>query len=167
MMGAGKTEVGELLAEQLGYEFLDTDSVVEKKAGKPIAKIFEADGEPAFRALEKEVVKSLTGSKSTVISVGGGAPVDPENRKVLKRLGLMIYLKASAQELYYRIKNDRTRPLMRTGDPLAQIQKLLAAREEVYKEADFVVDTEDLSVDEVADHLIDELAKRTVETQME
>ena len=166
MMGAGKTDGGELLAEQLGYEFLDTDNLIKGKAGKPITKIFKEDGEAAFRSMENEVIQSLEGEQEKVIATGGGAVVNPDNRRVLYSLGHVVYLKASARELYLRVKNDTGRPLLQSDDPKGTIQKLLEEREDAYEKADIVIDTELLNVDEVVDKIIDEMAKRTVETNM-
>lgn len=163
LMGSGKTTVGRKLAETLGYAFIDTDEQIEKNTGKKISKIFEESGEQAFRQLETQFISSLTEAKSLVIASGGGAVLDPQNRHVFKALGYTIYLKATPRELYQRIKNDTSRPLLqKAADPKAEMARLLAERERFYKEADIVVDTEDLSVEEVQDVLIDELAKRTL-----
>jgi shikimate kinase len=167
MMGAGKTEVGQGLAEQLGYSFLDTDDLIEQRTGKSINDIFTELGEDEFRRVEADVIATLSGLQSTVVSVGGGATVNTGNYQVLASLGTSVYLKASAQELYQRIKNDKKRPLLRTENPRQQVAALLREREPAYMWADITVDTEDLSVDEVVDYLIDELAKRTIETQMD
>ncbi len=167
MMGAGKTEVGELLADQIGYDFIDLDSKIVEKTGKSIAKIFKEEGEPHFRDLESQLIQELKGAQSQVISVGGGAPVDPENRRVLQSLGLVVYLKASPRELYQRVKNDTSRPLLQVDNPVDVVKKLLADRQFAYDQADVTIDTELLSVDEVVDKLIDELARRTIETQVE
>ena len=165
MMGAGKSAVGEGLADQLGYDFIDTDDLIVKEAGKSIAKIFAEDGEPAFRAIEEKVIDRLRGTRSKVIAVGGGAPLSLANRQAFGTIGTSVYLKASAQELYQRIKNDRGRPLMQVENPRSQMAKLLREREDIYEKADITIDTEVLSVDEVVEKLIDELAKRTFETQ--
>ncbi|MGF1574103.1 MAG: shikimate kinase [Sumerlaeia bacterium] len=167
MMGAGKTEVGELLAENLGYDFIDTDKLIEKRAKKKITAIFEEHGEDFFRDLESEVVQELSGTKNTVISVGGGACIRDVNRLVLSSLGHVVYLKATPRELYYRLKNDTTRPLLRVENPQEAFRQLLAEREENYEKANIVIDTEQLSVDEVVEKLIDHLARLTVETQFE
>jgi shikimate kinase len=162
-MGSGKTSVGRELAEALGYKFLDTDDLIVKRAGKRITEIFAEHGEAYFRQLESEVIAGLAGSESLVIASGGGAPIDPQNRHVFRSLGLMVYLRATPRELYQRIKNDKGRPLLlQAEDPKAEIKKLIAEREPFYKEADIVIDTEVLSVAEVVDALIDELAKRTL-----
>lgn len=162
-MGSGKTTVGESLADTLGYTFVDTDKLVEKKAGKKISAIFAEDGEAAFRALEAEIITGLMGAQAKVIATGGGVIANPQNYSILRGLGLTVYLKATARELYQRIKNDTGRPLlMAAEDPKKEVARLLAEREPLYLDADIVVDTEDLSVEEVTEVLIDELAKRTV-----
>ncbi|MDX1971695.1 MAG: shikimate kinase [Candidatus Sumerlaeia bacterium] len=168
MMGAGKTEVGELLAENLGYTFIDTDHLIEKRAKKKITQIFEEHGEEFFRDMESEVIQSLVGTKNAVVSVGGGACIREVNRLVFKGLGHVVYLKASARELYYRLKNDTTRPLLRVENPQEAFKTLLAEREKFYTDAaNITIDTEHLSIDEVTDELIDHLARLTVETQFE
>ena len=162
-MGSGKTSVGQELADMLGYEFVDTDDIVEQEAGKSITEIFREEGESGFRRREADAVASLAGAESKVIATGGGVVKDPQNRHVLQSIGLTVYLKASPRELYQRVKNDTNRPLLQNvDDPVAVMEKLIREREEFYKEADIIIDTEDLSIEEVTDVLIDELAKRTV-----
>jgi shikimate kinase len=162
-MGSGKTVVGRSLAEVLGYDFLDTDKMIVERAGKSISTIFKEEGEPRFREIESTVIAGLAGAECKVVASGGGAVVDPQNRHVFTSIGLTVYLKATPRELYQRIKNDTSRPLIAgKDDPKAEIARILAARESLYLEADIVVDTEDLSIEEVVDVLIDELAKRTV-----
>lgn len=163
-MGSGKSTVGEKLADTLGYDFLDLDAKIEDKAGKTITEIFEEAGESGFRQAERDAVAALAGSRNLVIATGGGAPIDPANRKVFASLGHTVYLKASPRELYQRIKNDTSRPLLaKSENPREEIARILADREQIYYEADIVIDTEELSVEEVAEQLIDELARRTVD----
>lgn len=166
MIGAGKTAVGELLADQLGYELVEVDDLVAEKAGKSVARLVSEDGEARLRELEKEAIAGLAGTISKVIAVGAGAPADPENRRVIGRLGHVVYLKASAQELYQRIKNDRERPVLHGDDPKAMIKDLLEQRDPDYRRATIVIDTEDLNVDEVVDALIDHMARLTIETEI-
>lgn len=162
-MGAGKTTVGKRLAATLGYQLVDTDHLIEKHAGKKIPQIFEELGEAGFRQIEAEVITGLSGEESKVVATGGGAVLDPQNRHVFRSLGLTVYLKATPRELYQRIKNDTNRPLLtKAADPKAEVARLVAERESFYNEADIIVDTEDLSIEEVTDVLIDELAKRTI-----
>lgn len=161
MMGAGKSAVAKELAEMLGYEAVDLDSLIEERAGKSINAIFADDGEEAFRALESEIVQQFQDAQSKVIATGGGAVLDHENRRVFNKVGLTVYLKASPRELYQRIKNDTSRPLLRSEDPKGKIAELLKERDMFYKDADIVIDTEDLSVEEVINELIDRLAQLT------
>ncbi|MBI1290501.1 AAA family ATPase [bacterium] len=162
-MGSGKTSVGEMLAETLGYQFVDTDKLIEKGAGKKISDIFAQDGQAAFRAQESSVIAGLANAKSKVIATGGGAVLDPQNVHVFRGLGLIVYLRASARELYQRVKNDDSRPLLKVEDPKAEMARIVAERDPLYRDcADVVINTEDLSVEEVNDKLIDELAKRTL-----
>jgi len=162
-MGSGKTTVGRNLAETLGYEFLDTDQIIKDQSGKTIPQIFEEEGEEGFRRREAEAIASLADALGKVIATGGGAVLDPQNRHVFETIGLTVYLKASPRELYQRVKNDTNRPLLQKAeDPRAEVARLLKEREPLYEKADIVVDTEDLSVEEVLDVLIDELAKRTL-----
>jgi len=165
MMGAGKSEVGELLAEQLGYEFIDTDKLIEKQQNKKITQIFKDVGEDGFRNIESKVIQDLEGSKSKVISVGGGAVIRKENRILLQGLGHVVYLKATPRELYYRLKNDTTRPLIQVDNPQKEFERILEERSMAYAQCDITVDTEEIGVDEVVDQLIDEMARLTVETQ--
>ncbi|MDK2972077.1 MAG: shikimate kinase [Candidatus Sumerlaeota bacterium] len=166
MMGAGKTEVGQLLAEQLGYGFIDTDVLIAESAGKSIAKIFEQDGEEAFRQIERDVIHGLMNEREKVIATGGGAVMDAANRQVLSGLGHTVYLKASPHELYLRVKNDRGRPLLNVKNPEGELARILGERELAYERCDITMDTEMYGVDEVVAELIDELAKRTIETQL-
>ncbi len=161
-MGSGKSAVGRALAELLGYDFVDTDDLIVRRTGKTIPQIFEEHGETGFRALESEVILTLEGSLSRVIATGGGAVIDPQNRQVFRRIGHTVYLKASPRELYQRIKNDANRPLIANSpNPRKEIERILLDREPFYKKADITVETDDLSVAEVADYLLDEMAKRT------
>jgi shikimate kinase len=103
------------------------------------------------------------GAKGKVIAAGGGAILDPLNRDVFAEIGHVVYLKATPRELYQRVKNDTSRPLlMKSAEPKQELARIVGERAHLYEQADMVVDTEDLSVEEVTDVLIDELAKRTV-----
>src|ERR1035437_2323508 len=108
-MGAGKTSVGRLVAENLGFEFLDTDELIQSRAGRTIADIFAKEGEPAFRALEKQVVQELSARKKTVISTGGGLPTDPENLAALKSYALVVCLWASPEKIWERVRHQSHR----------------------------------------------------------
>ena len=135
-MGAGKSTIGKKLSKRLGLPFRDTDDMIEARAGKTIRAIFSEDGEAAFRRMETETLKELAEEPGRfVIACGGGLPMREENRKLLSDLGKVIYLKASAETLYHRLKKDTSRPLLQVQDPQSEIGRLLAEREAAYSSA--------------------------------
>lgn len=156
-MGCGKTSVGELLAMKLGVAFLDTDQWIEGVQGCSISTIFSIQGEEAFRDMETDCLQYLLKEKTGgVISVGGGLPLREENRKLLKRLGRVIYLKAKPDTIYERIKMDTTRPLLQTANPRERIQEMLQLRESAYlAAADVVIETDRKTLEEIAVQIID------------
>jgi shikimate kinase len=153
-MGAGKSSVGRLVAEQLHFDYLDTDELIQSRTGRTIADIFKTDGEPAFRALEQQVVAELAGRVKTVIATGGGLPVNPANLASLKTHTLVVCLWASPEKIWERVKNQTHRPLLHDPDPQKKIRELLAAREQFYKQADVLVNTDIRSAREVAQHVV-------------
>ena len=135
-MGAGKSTVGKALAKCLGYHFLDTDLWIEKKEGEKISLIFEKKGEEYFRNKETEcLIDLLSEEKGKVISVGGGLPLRSKNRELLKKLGRVVYLKATPEVIFERVKNDQSRPLLQTDNPKERIITMMKEREEFYQEA--------------------------------
>jgi shikimate kinase len=132
MMGAGKSTIGRLLASQLQFEFVDADRELEARSGVPIPTIFEIEGEAGFRKREAALLDELTQRPRIVLATGGGAILDPGTRDLLKQRGLVIYLRASIDEILRRTRHDRSRPLLRTADPRARIDELLAQREPLY-----------------------------------
>ena len=153
-MGTGKSGVGRVVADLIHFTFLDTDHVIEARAGKPISDIFSQDGEPAFRQWERRVVEELTRREKTVIATGGGLPTDPTNLASLKTHALVICLWASPDTIWERVRGQDHRPLLNEPDPPGRIRELLAAREAHYRQADVLVNTEMRSVREVAQHVI-------------
>ena len=153
-MGAGKTSVGRLVAEQLRFDYLDTDELIVSRTGRLIADIFKTDGEPAFRALECQVVAELAGRVKTLISTGGGLPVNPANLASLKSHALVVCLWASPEKIWERVKNQTHRPLLHDPDPQKKIRDLLASREQFYKQADVLLNTDIRSVREVAQQVV-------------
>jgi len=153
-MGTGKSSVGQMLAAALHFTLLDTDHVIEARAGKSISEIFSKDGEPAFREWERQIVQELTQRKRTVISTGGGLPADEANLASLKSHSLVVCLWASPERIWERVRGQSHRPLLEDPDPLAKIKRLLAAREPFYRQADVLVNTEMRSVREVAVQVI-------------
>jgi len=153
-MGAGKSSVGHLVAEQLHFDYLDTDDVIQSRAGRTITEIFAMDGEPAFRKLESDLVKELATRTRTVISTGGGLPVNPENLACLKTYALVVCLWASPEKIWERVRHQTHRPLLHNPDPQKKIRDLLAVREPFYKQADVLLNTELRSVREVAQQVV-------------
>ena len=153
-MGTGKTSVGRHVAEQLGFEFIDTDELIQADTGRTIADIFARDGEPAFRALEKQVVRKLSTREKTLIATGGGLPTNEENLAALKSFALVICLWASPEKIWERVKNQSHRPLLHDADPQKKIRELLAVREPFYKQADVLINTDLRSVREAAQQIV-------------
>jgi shikimate kinase len=155
--GAGKSTVGPLLAERLAVGFLDTDDAVVATAGKPVADIFIEDGEPAFRALERETVAAALASHQGVLGVGGGAVMQPGTGELLAGLRV-VYLEASFPELAKRVGMDRPRPLLRMN-PRAQLRALLDQRLPVYQAlATSTVSTDGRDPGEIAAQIAGEIA---------
>jgi len=134
-MGAGKTVVGRELARELGYNYLDTDELIEQTEKRSVTDIFARDGEAYFRELETEVLKTLQDFDGFVLATGGGMVLRPENVALLKSLGPVILLWADPETVYERVKRESHRPLLKVADPLAEIKKRLAEREPHYRQA--------------------------------
>jgi shikimate kinase len=146
--------VGRVVADVLHFTFLDTDHVIEARAGKSISDIFAQDGEPAFRQWERRIVEELTRRDKTVIATGGGLPADETNLTSLKTHALVICLWASPEAIWERVRGHNHRPLLNEADPLAKIRELLAIREPSYRQADVLVNTGMRSVREIAQHVV-------------
>ncbi len=141
-MGCGKSTVGRAVAGELGFEFVDTDALVEAEAGIPVSEIFAKAGEDAFRKLEREAIVSLETRRGLVIATGGGVVTFSENLASLKRHALVVCLWANAEALHDRTKHQTHRPLLQQENPLEVIRTLLAERAPHYKKADVIINTE-------------------------
>jgi shikimate kinase len=146
--------VGRLVAEQLHFQYLDTDETIQMHTNRSIADIFSKDGEPAFRTLEKNLVEELAAHTKTVISTGGGLPAHSANLDSLKTHALVVCLWASPEKIWERVKNQTHRPLLHDADPQRKIRELLAAREPFYRQADVLVNTDIRSVREVVQQVV-------------
>ena len=153
-MGTGKTSVGRLVAEQLQFDYLDTDELIQSRTGRPIVEIFSTDGEAVFRKMESELVGELAARTKTVIATGGGLPMNPQNLVSLKTHALVVCLWASPEKIWERVKNQTHRPLLHDADPQKKIRELLAAREPFYRQADVLLNTERRSVREVTQQVV-------------
>jgi shikimate kinase len=138
MMGAGKSTVGQLVAQALGYQFFDTDSVIEQVSGQSVSQIFASMGESEFRQLETQVLAELSAYTRLAIATGGGIVSRPPNWSYLRH-GLIIWLNVPVELIYSRLKKDTTRPLLQTADPLAKLQLLMQERRDLYAQADLEI----------------------------
>ena len=157
MPASGKTTIGSLLSQNLpDYAFFDTDSIIEKTQGISISDIFKKYSEDYFRKLEYETIQMVCSGDKKIISVGGGAFENPNNRATLLKFGKVFYLKSDLDILYYRISHDSSRPLLQHENPKQILEKMLLKREENYKKAHFTVDTSKMKEDEIVRFIINE-----------
>ena len=154
-MAVGKSTVGRLLSERLGYAFVDLDTEIARRKGIEVADIFSVYGESGFRELERQAVRSVALLDRRVIACGGGAILDPVNLKALRRSSRMVLLTASPEEILRRVSTDSRRPLLNVGNRLVRIHELLEARLPKYREAaELSVDTDGVTPEEVADTVL-------------
>lgn len=141
-MGTGKSSLGKRLAQTLGWPLIDSDVLAEKTAGRTITEIFASDGEKSFRDLETAILRSLSETFHAVISTGGGVVSREENRALLKRMGLVVWLDADEEAIFQRVSRNKKRPLLQTANPRQTLHDLLEKRTPLYAEvADLVIDT--------------------------
>lgn len=161
-MGAGKSTIGPILANTLGWDFYDLDKVIEEVMGEKIKDIFERKGEKYFREIEGKILKEISDGNEIVISLGGGTAANHKNLDLIKRTGKIIYLKSSPEATYHRLKYKRDRPALFKSDNdestkedlMKKIQKLYDSRKQFYEKADFVVDTDDIPVGITVDEIV-------------
>lgn len=150
MPGCGKTTIGELLLQKRPeYTLIDTDAVIEKTVGLNICDIFLKYSEDYFRKIEYDTIKMVCKGKNKIISVGGGAFENPDNRNTLLNFGKVFYLKSGIDVLYYRIKDDITRPLLKSKNVQETLSELLKKREYNYQKAHYIIDTDCLNEEEI------------------
>jgi shikimate kinase len=146
--GSGKTTVGRAVAAKLGWTFADTDALIVARAGKSIAEIFAAEGEPAFRALEREVTLGLVGATGTVIATGGGWAANGDCLSLLAGSAQVVYLQLRAEAALARMgAGAKDRPLLSHPEPLGELRRLLAARESFYLKANHTLSVESVPFD--------------------
>jgi shikimate kinase len=153
-MGSGKTTVGRLVAQRLNLPFCDLDQSIEQLTGQTIAELFAQRGERAFRELEREMLTGTIFIPSGVIATGGGVVLNERNRRLMRLLGWVIYLRASPETLWKRLQHTTDRPLLRTESPYETLQAIVQTREPLYQEADWVIDTDALSLHEVVETIV-------------
>lgn len=155
-MGAGKSTIGRQLAQMLSMDFLDSDSVIEERAGADIDWIFDIEGEAGFRKREEKVLNELTQSQGLVLSTGGGSIISKDNRNVLSARGIVVYLETTVDKQFERTQRDKKRPLLQTEDPYQTLVELAKVRNPLYEEiADIIIKTDEQSAKVVANQIID------------
>ena len=153
-MGTGKTTVGQAIAATLGWQFADTDQVIETRQGKSVSQIFWQNGESLFRQLETALCLEICSWHQTVIATGGGIVLKPENREVLAKAGLVVCLDASPELIAERLADATDRPLLAGDDPVKRIRDLMAARFVAYGALRHHVDTTGQTPQQLADEII-------------
>ena len=153
-MGTGKTAIGKRVAERLEMEYLDVDNIIEKEAGMSISEIFSRFGEEHFRALESKMARKVSTYENKVISTGGGIVLRKENMDNLRQGSVLICLTARPEVILARTKKGHHRPLLEVDYPLTTIKELLAYRAPFYAQADYSLDTSDLTIDQVVEEVI-------------
>ncbi|SEQ84942.1 3-dehydroquinate synthase [Nitrosomonas sp. Nm51] len=139
MMGAGKTTIGKALASYTGKQFFDCDHEIQKCTGVKIPVIFEIEGEEGFRRRETQTLKKLVSKNNIVLATGGGAVLSHENRTVLKQSGIVVYLRASVNDLYRRTRHDKNRPLLKTDNPREKLTQLYQQRDKFYQQTAHII----------------------------
>ena len=156
-MGVGKSAVGRALARRLRRRFVDLHAVIEKSEGSKIREIFARRGEPYFRALEKQTLSDVLSASGQVIATGGGVVMDEENLQLLKEKSRLVGLTAGVDDLLRRVGRNSKRPLLRGGNVRARMEELLSQRQHRYEQAEIIVDTSGLTIDEVVERIISAL----------
>ena len=161
-LGAGKSTVGRYLASRLAYHFVDTDHLIEERAGADIPWIFDVEGEAGFRVRETAILDTLKDLNRHIVATGGGIVVRPENHQRIKSLGKVIYLTASIEQLLARTSKDKKRPLLQVANPRARLEELLRERDGLYRQlADYVLQTDGRSSKWVVQHILQWLGATT------
>ena len=156
----GKTTVAQVLSRRLGWNWMDADVEIERRAGKSIAEIFAEDGEPVFRDIEAQVIVDLCKGEQLVLAAGGGAPLRPESRQAMRAAGQVVWLKAEPETILTRMSGDTTtagrRPDLTNRGGLAEIVDLLGKRTAIYREsAHLEVDTEGKTPEQIAGEILE------------
>lgn len=158
LMGAGKTAIGKRVAQLLGLPFVDSDHEIEAVSRMTIPELFEAYGEPEFRALEQRVIERLLREGPCVVSTGGGAFMNAQTRNAIAARGVSLWLKAELDLLMERVGRNQNRPLLKNPDPRGVMQRLMDERYPVYAQADITMETRDANREIIADEALQALS---------
>lgn len=160
-MASGKSTIGPIVANALGWNFFDLDKEIEKRENRKIKKIFEEDGEDYFRRKETEILKEISNGEKLIISLGGGTLIIKENREFIKKNGKLIFLRSSPEVAYRRLKNKRDRPILLADNNeeaaenvvIERIESLMKERMKYYQKADYFIDTDKESIGTTVDKI--------------
>ncbi len=142
-MGSGKSTIGRLLSNELKLEFIDSDKVIEERAGANIPWIFDVEGEDGFRDREENVIDQVSEQDNIVLATGGGVVLRENNRLRLRERGFVVYLHASVDQQVERTARDKNRPLLQTANPRERLEELIRVRDPLYRQtADFILRTD-------------------------
>ena len=166
-MGAGKSTIGPILANTIGWDSCDLDLLIEEKVGKKVREIFEEDGEKYFRKIEAETLQDVSQRSNLVVSLGGGTMANDKNLEILKRTGITVYLKASPDSFYKRLKHKRDRPQLLINEKedfskdelIQRINELIKKRSKYYEQADIIIETDKSTVGKTVDQIVKQLEK--------
>lgn len=161
-MGAGKSTIGPILANTIGWDSCDLDVHIEKKIGKKVRQIFEQEGERFFRKIETETLMELSTRTNLVVSLGGGTMADENNLAILKNSGTIIYLKASDDSFYKRLRYKRDRPSLAVNETddftketlIKRINNLMSDRIKYYEQAEIIIDTDNSTIGRTVDKIV-------------
>jgi len=161
-MGSGKSTIGPILANTIGYEYRDVDKTIEPTANRTIMEIFANNGEGYFRELERRVIQEISNTHGCVVSLGGGTVTKGDNLSVIKASGVLVYLKADPQEIFHRLKFKADRPLLKGSggvqlddrELLQRISRLMEEREAFYAHADIIVNTAGKKIGQTVDEIV-------------
>ena len=161
-MGSGKSTLGPILANTLGYDFVDVDRIIEQRSGKSIAEVFQEKGEKGFRQIERDALLKVVRMRDAVVSLGGGAIASEENFQLLHEHGTIVYLRMSPEEATRRMRHKANRPLLRSADGAMldeaslreKITDLMKQREQFYSRADVIIETEHQRIGTTVDDLV-------------
>jgi shikimate kinase len=153
-MGSGKTTIGRRLAKNLRLEFLDSDHELERRTGASVNLIFDIEGERGFRHREADMLRELTARRNILLATGGGCVLNEQNRTLLRRTGVVVYLRTSVHQQINRLRRDRSRPLLQSGDREVKLKRLARERNPLYEEiAHIVFPAQDRGLDAAAEAL--------------
>ncbi|MGV1916062.1 shikimate kinase [Rhizobium sp. 22-785-1] len=161
LMGAGKSAIGRSAAQQMRVPFVDTDDEIERVSRMTISELFATYGEDEFRALETRVIKRLLRGGPKVVSTGGGAFINENTRRHIKRGGVSLWLKADLEILWERVNKRDHRPLLKTENPKATLAALMEKRYPIYREADITIESRDVRKDIITTEVLEAIASLT------